>query len=328
MQRQPLVSVIIPVHNAAHDLTHCLEAIKKSSYSSYEIIVVNDGSSDESAEVAFKNGALVHELQSQSGPAAARNFGAEKAKGDILLFVDSDVLIQPETIARVVRDFSKNPHIGALFGSYDDDPAKKNFCSQYMNLRHHFVHQISGTEAVTFWAGCGAVRKNMFFSVGGFDNNKYSRPSIEDIEMGYRFKKMGYRILLDKELQVKHLKKWTLKSLLRTDIFHRAIPWAQLMLENQEIAGDLNLKLSQKISTGLLGLAIILFALSFYFTELIYLIPLFVVGILVLNYKLFDFFLRRNGFKFTLLAFGMYLLYFFYSGATFSLCWLSHKFRT
>lgn len=328
MKKQPLVSIIIPVYNAAQDLYRCLEAVKSSSYPSYEVIVVDDASTDRTAEVARGNGASVLQLPTQSGPAAARNYGAKKAKGDILLFVDSDVLIKQETIALVVKDFSKYPEIGALFGSYDDNPAEENFVSQYKNLLHHFVHQISRTEAVTFWAGCGAVRKKVFYAVGGFDKDKYSRPCIEDIELGYRLKKMGYRILLDKDLQVKHLKKWTLQSLLRADIFHRAIPWAKLMLENQEMASDLNLQVSQKISAGLVGLMVLIFPLSFYFPELMYLIPFLLASVLMINYKLFIFFLKRNGPKFSMLAFVMHLLYFFYSVTTFSLCWLSHKFRT
>jgi glycosyltransferase involved in cell wall biosynthesis len=328
MNPQPFVSVIVPVRNAPHDLTRCLEAIKKSSYSRYEIIVVDDASTDETGEVARTNGAAVLRLPTQSGPGAARNQGAEKAKGEILFFIDSDVLVHQDTIDRVVKDFSDHPDVGALFGSYDDDPAAKNFFSQYMNLRHHFVHQMSQKEAVTFWAGCGAVRKDVFFSVGGFDKEKYSRPCIEDIEMGYRLKKRGHRILLDKLLQVKHLKRWTFKSLLRADILNRAVPWAHLIMESQEMVTDLNLQKSQKISAGLVALIIIITPISFYIPKLIWLILLLLGSVLVINHKLFNFFLKRNGFKFAALAFAMHFVYFFYSGATFSLCWLSHRFRT
>ena len=111
MKDQPLISVIIPVYNAAHYLKQCIAAIRTSSYPSYEIIVVNDASTDDSAETARKHGAMVLELPSQSGPAAARNYGAKKAKGDILLFIDSDVLVKKETLAVVAKDFVKNPDL-------------------------------------------------------------------------------------------------------------------------------------------------------------------------------------------------------------------------
>jgi len=313
------------VYNAVHYLEKCIAAIRNSTYPSYEIIAVNDASTDDSAETARKHGAMVLELPSQSGPAAARNYGAKKAKGDILLFIDSDVLVTKETLAVVAKDFVESPDIVAVFGSYDDDPAETNFLSQYKNLVHHFVHQQSNSEAVTFWAGCGAVRKDIFHVVGGFDQDKYSRPCIEDIELGYRLKRAGYRIFLDKTLQVKHLKKWRLKSLLRTDIFSRAVPWTKLILQSQEMVNDLNLRKSQRISAGLVGLIAVMLPLLFFLPNLVYVSLSFLAIIFVINHKLFTFFLDHKGLKFTLLAFAMHLLYYFYSAVTFLFCWGIHK---
>jgi glycosyltransferase involved in cell wall biosynthesis len=327
MENQPLVSVIVPVYNASQYLERCIAAINCSIYPSYEVIVIDDASTDESSKIARKLRTIVLELPYQSGPAKARNYGAKKAQGDILLFVDSDVLIKKDTIARIVDNFIQYSDISAIFGSYDKNPSDKNFFSQYKNLLHHFVHQMSSPDAVTFWAGCGAVRKEVFNSVGGFDHNKYSKPSIEDIEMGYRLKKMGYQILLDKNLQVTHLKKWTFTSLMRADIFQRAIPWTKLILESQEMVSDLNLQISQKISAGLVGLFFISLLFSFIFPDLIYLIPFLLSSVLLINYKLFHFFYKCNGAKFTLLAFAMHLFYFFYSGTSFIIFWLRHKLR-
>lgn len=328
MDKQPLISIIIPVYNAGRYFAKCLSAIALSSYSSFEVIVVDDGSSDDSSEIARKTGAHVMKLSSQSGPATARNYGSKEAKGDILLFVDSDIVIHRDTLSQVVHDFVTKPDIAALFGSYDDSPAEQNFSSQYMNLRHHFVHQNSNTEATTFWAGCGAIRKTAFEAVGGYDCKKYSRPCIEDIELGLRLRKNGYKIYLDKNIQVKHLKKWTLNSVIRTDIFHRAIPWTKLILTSQHMITDLNLQFSQKISTALLGLTIILVPLLFFIPKLTIVIISLLTVIFILNNKLFIFFLKRKGFLFTLSAFMMHLLYFFYSGASYVSCWLLYRIRT
>jgi glycosyltransferase involved in cell wall biosynthesis len=323
---KPFISVIIPVYNASEFLNRCLTAIKKSSYTFYEVIVVDDNSTDESAETARKNDVKVFRLQHQSGPAIARNYGAQKAKGEVLLFIDSDVLVKEQTLARVAEDFTENPDIAAVFGSYDDDPAEKNFLSQYKNLVHHYVHQQSRSEAATFWAGCGAIRKDVFHEVGGFDGTKYSRPCIEDIELGYRLKKMGYRILLDKDLQVKHLKEWRLKSWLRTDIFSRAVPWTKLILESQEIVTDLNLQPSQKLSAALLGLSLLALAFSFISHQLLYVVVISLALIFLINHKLFSFFFKLKGFKFVILAFLSQLLYYFYSSVVFVSCWCNYKF--
>ena len=321
MNTQPFVSVIIPVYNGIKYLGKCLDAISASTYKTYEIIVVDDGSTDNSAEIARKKGATVLLLLQQSGPAAARNYAAKKARGDILFFVDADVLVQKGTIARMVNDFNENKDIAAVFGSYDDKPAEDNFLSQYKNLSHHFVHQQSDKEAVTFWAGCGAIRKEVFHKVGGYDQKRYSEPSIEDIELGSRMKRMGLRIILDKVLQVKHLKHWRFGSLLRADILCRAIPWSKLILESRGMINDLNLKISHKISAALVCLSFGILPLSFFVPRSFYFILLSLSIILILNYKYYSFFLKRRGIKFTALVFPMHLFYFFYSGVSFLLCW-------
>jgi glycosyltransferase involved in cell wall biosynthesis len=329
MENQFFISVIVPVYNGGRFLHQCLDAIATSSYQSYELIVVDDGSTDDSAEVSKQKGALVlHTPHSQSGPAAARNYGSQQARGDVLFFVDADVVVRRETMSRVAAHFQNNPDLAALFGSYDDDPAEKNFLSQYKNLQHHFVHQQSCSDAVTFWAGCGAIRRNVFTALGGYDDRHYPKPSIEDIELGYRMRSAGHGILLDKELQVKHLKQWKLGSLLRADILYRAVPWSQLILQRQGMVNDLNLKTSDRVSAGLTGLALATLLLSLYKPQLLILVPFFLTTILFLNRRLYGFFFQKSGLLFTALTFLMQLLYYLYSGVTFVLCWCWHKFSS
>ncbi len=254
MNENPFISVIIPSYNCSQFLHQCLEAVKSSNYVNYEIIVVDDASTDESPKIAQQAGVRVISMDKQSGPGAARNVGAEYAKGDIYFFIDSDVVVNPDSMSCVVSNFIKNPGVGALFGSYDSQPSATNFCSQYKNLFHHFIHQTSQDEANTFWAGCGAIRKEVFHKVGGFDTNHYTRPSIEDVELGLRISKIGYKILIVKSLQVKHLKRWGFWSLLYTDIFCRAIPWAHLIFESQEMPKGLNFQKSHLVSSLCVGL--------------------------------------------------------------------------
>jgi len=325
MDEEPFISVIVPVYNGRDLIGKCLDALNSSSYESFEIIVVNDASTDDSADISRAKGATVLALATQSGPAAARNFGAQHAKGSILFFVDADVVVQPGSMARVASDFLENFDVAAVFGSYDDTPAEKNFISQYKNLQHHFVHQQSSSEAVTFWAGCGAIRREAFVDAGGFDQLRYTRPCIEDIELGYRMKRKGYKILLDKQLQAKHLKRWRLGSLLRADIFCRAIPWSKLILESKGMVNDLNLQTSDRLSAGLVGLSLGVLPLTLFEPRLLLAVLLFVVFILILNHKLYRFFLNRRGLGFAVLALPLHFFYFFYSGVCFAVCWGMHN---
>lgn len=276
------ISVIIPAFNAAEHLERCLQALAESSLRPLEVIVVDDGSTDASAEVARAAGAIVVATGAQSGPAKARNLGARAAKGAILFFLDADVCVHPDTIERVAEAFQRDPSLDAVIGSYDDSPGSKDFLSQYKNLMHSFVHHTSSAEAGTFWSGCGAIRRDVFLAFGGFDES-YTRPSIEDIELGYRLRSAGKKIVLDRDIQVKHLKHWTFWNLIRTDIFSRGIPWTELILRDRHMPNDLNLHLSQRVSVALTFLLSGMSLFAAFWWQGYFLVPLFALLFLVLG---------------------------------------------
>jgi GT2 family glycosyltransferase len=253
----PSVSMIIPVYNAAGHLRKCLEHVRRSTSPLLECIVVDDGSTDDSAKVAQEFGATVLSTAGRSGPARARNIGARAAKGDILFFIDSDVCVYPDTAGKVAARFEEDPELDSVIGSYDSSPHDKDFLSQYRNLMHCYVHQTGSQEASTFWSGCGAIRRELFLEHSGFDES-YTRPAIEDIELGYRLRRDKKKIVLDPQIQVKHLKSWSFFGLLKTDIMDRGIPWAELILRDRFLPNDLNIQLSQRVSVALAFLVALL----------------------------------------------------------------------
>ncbi|MEJ7608938.1 MAG: glycosyltransferase, partial [Bryobacteraceae bacterium] len=236
--------------NAEDYLKICLRRIGESNTQPFEIIVVDDGSTDASLTVAKDFGAVVLSTEDRHGPARARNIGAKAAKGEILFFIDSDVCVLPDTISRLVWRYSENPNLDALIGSYDNSPGSRDFLSLYKNLMHCFVHQNAREEACTFWSGCGAIRRTVFLEHGGFDDS-YRRPAIEDIELGYRLKAAGRTLQMDRQMQVKHLKRWTFTNLIVTDVMHRGIPWTELILRDRKMPNDLNVRVSERISVAL-----------------------------------------------------------------------------
>ncbi len=308
------VSVIVPVYNDAAGLFECLNSLKAQAHTETEIVVVNDASTDESAAVADSAGVKLFSLLKNSGPAAARNYGAARACGDILFFVDADVVLAPGGIERVRRTFDERRDLAALFGSYDASPRASGVISQYRNLLHHFVHQNGQSEASTFWAGCGAIRREVFAEIGGFDEARYRRPSIEDIELGYRLRRRGYRIFLDKSLQGKHLKHWTLFSFIHTDIFGRAIPWSRLILETKMLPNDLNLKWDQRASFVLVCLACLSLVLGFFWFQSFALAVVAILVLIGLNRRIYLFFARQRGWAFALACVPLHFAYYLYSG--------------
>jgi glycosyltransferase involved in cell wall biosynthesis len=235
--------------------------LKTSAVAPLECIVVDDGSSDDSVRIAAQQGARVRSTGGRFGPARARNIGVKAASGEIVLFLDADVCVYPDTISKIVAEFAGDPELDAVIGSYDRSPSATNFMSQYRNLMHSYVHQHSNREATTFWSGCGAIRRQVFLDFGGFDENHYQTPAIEDIELGYRLFQAKRKLALNANIQVKHLKSWSLSKVIETDFFYRAIPWSELILRSGRMPNDLNLRISQRISVAL---AFILAALGAY----------------------------------------------------------------
>ena len=191
------ISVIMPVFNGEEYIVHSLPPLiaMRERGEILEVYMVDDGSTDSSRELAESLGASVIHSGGRLGPGGARNRAALVARGDILWFVDADVVVHAEAANALRAGFSDH-EVVAVFGSYDDKPPARNFFSQYKNLVHHYYHQRAKEEAQTFWSGCGAVRVEAFAAAGGFDVERYKYPSIEDIELGYRLIQAGGRIRL------------------------------------------------------------------------------------------------------------------------------------
>jgi GT2 family glycosyltransferase len=222
------LSVIVPATDRPDTLDRVVAAIRGATDPPDEVIAVT--------EPPF------------AGPAEARNDGAARATGDVLLFVDADVVVHADAVSRLHTAFRDDPTLAAVFGSYDDAPEAAGMVSQFRNLLHHHVHQSSPGEASTFWAGLGAVRRDAFEKVGGFDAARFPRSSVEDIDLGMRLVQAGYRIRLDPEIQATHLKRWTIGSMVETDFARRGVPWVELLLERGGDGSTLNLGLRHRAS--------------------------------------------------------------------------------
>jgi GT2 family glycosyltransferase len=319
------ISVIIPVHNGGESFRRCLDSLRPSSRQPDEVIVVADGDTDGSWEVAKAFGAKVFRYDAAGGPARARNRGAAMAQGDILFFVDADITVSRDTVLSVEAAF-KDDTLAALIGSYDDQPGATNFLSQYKNLFHHYTHQVSSEQASTFWGACGAIRAEAFEAVGGFDE-RYLKPCIEDIELGYRLRQAGYTIRLCKHIQVKHLKRWQPISLLRAEIFYRALPWTELILSQRQPMNDLNLDRTNRLSVVLSFIALGCLAGGWLNPWLWIVAAANMVGLLVINQRVYRFFWHKRGPLFALRVIPWHWFYFIYGGGAFAYGLATYRFR-
>jgi glycosyltransferase involved in cell wall biosynthesis len=307
-------TIIVPFHRNAVHLHACLSAVSQAA-PELELIVAADGAIEDCESVARAFAARVIIVPGPAGPAVARNRAASQALGDILIFVDADVVVSTTAIDGMCALLESNPSIAGVFGAYDRAPAAPDFVSQFKNLSHAYVHEVGNTTASTFWAGFGAVRAGAFWSVGGFDE-RFVRPSVEDIELGCRLVAAGYPLRLDPRFRGTHLKRWTLWNCVTTDIVARGIPWMQLILRVRALPNDLNTSIGLRLSLGLAYGTVIGLMLSG-FDARAALAAMAMLGALVaVNQDYYRWLARERGWVFALGVVPMHLLHHLCNGVS------------
>lgn len=308
-------AVIIPAYNAAETIVACVEAVLASTRKPNEVIVYNDGLTDSIDKIApAPNVRVVTNPAAPIGPARGRNVASRQSTSDVLIFVDADVIVAKDAFSLLLDEMERDAQIWAAFGSYDHAPRVTRFAALYANLRHHWVHQNGEREAVTFWAGLGAVRRQAFWAVGGFDEQPVVA-KIEDIELGTRLIRQGGRIRLVPKALGTHCKDWTITQLWRTDIFDRAVPWARLLARGACVGGHLNGATRERWSALLAYLSLFGLAGSILSVWCSIAFIIFFLSYLVLNRGLSQLLWRRGGAMALLAGVILHWIYHMYASA-------------
>jgi GT2 family glycosyltransferase len=253
----PRISVIMPVYNAERLLGECLAALRASEGAEYEILVVDDSSTDRSREIAAAAGCTVVASGGRLGPAGARNRGIERASGDVLFFVDSDVIVRPDTLRRLAD--ADDPTLDGVIAVQAPAMRFRNVCSSYKNLWMYYTYvRRAGEDVPLFYTTAAALRRQAFVDSGGFDLN-YTNPNVEDTDFGQKLARLGYRIRVLPDLEVEHVKGYDLRGLLRTD-FLRSMSLARLKLRKRAdtIGNDTSVPTGYIVSVPLACLAAVL----------------------------------------------------------------------
>ena len=221
--RRKRYSLIVPVYNAADRLREVLAPLLALG-PEWEVILIDDASQDGSRDVIGAYPFRLLPMPSQSGQSAARNLGIAHSEGEILVFLDSDVVVEAQTLVELAVFLESRSDLEGVFGCYSPvgtpgEPA----VSRFRNLLHRYVHQCSEGAVGTFWAGLGALRRRSLNLCGGFDSRL---DGIEDVELGTRISRAGGKLWLQPDFQGRHLKRWSFSSMLYTDVHVRAAQWS------------------------------------------------------------------------------------------------------
>ena len=290
----PTISIIIPVHNSQKTIENCLKRIYSSNYKNFEVILVDDCSKDNSIKIAKKFKAKIIKLKTNSGAAAARNAGIKAAKGKYTLFIDSDVLIEKDTVKNLLSSI-KSRKADAVLAIYTKQPYYNNFISTYHNLFQiytFFEQPSSASETFPGFSTACSIIKTDIIKKFSFNQNSI----VEDMELGNILIKNNYKIYLDKSIKVQHCHLYTFKKTIK-HYFKRTRGWIK-MLKSQKI-NSISKATHFNISSLISIPSAFLFFLSLMFIDTF--IPFTFLLLFVLsNIGFYKFLLKEKGLLFAL----------------------------
>jgi len=198
-----MISIVIPTYNAEKYMPALLDSIFRNKIDDMEVVIVDDCSTDDTVRISKSFPVRVIKMEKNSGPAKARNIGVEAAKGDIIFFLDSDVIVLNGAIKEVKDYFDRNPLAKCVIGICSTEPLNKGFVSKYMAM-FEYIHLIGqeNKKVSVFAPRCGAVRRDFFLQIGSYDEN-YKGADVEDFELARRINKQA-SIILNPKIMVRH----------------------------------------------------------------------------------------------------------------------------
>jgi glycosyl transferase family 2 len=330
--RYPYLSVVIPVCNGGPRFLMTLQALALSDLSrqAWELVIVDDGSTDETAVVAAQYADKLLRLRPDArGPGYARNRGFELTLGDCVGFINADVMVETDTLRNAVTILTQHPELGAIFGSCDAAPLTKGFLSRYRSLVQRFYHQSIADDACTFSSACGIVRSSIFEKAGGYDEWHFSRRQLEDLELGQRLRSLGTRIVPHSDIRATHLRKWTLRQMVATEIVDRAVP--RMRLQKRELFRDPDgaprRRRAKNLKIGVSWLGVICGVLAWHQHS----VPIAVAAlaclaiVLVSNGPQLAFFARERGVRFAACCVPIDLFYYLIAGIGIACGWVARE---
>ena len=304
----PLISIIIPNFNGASTLRRCLNAVTTVKDERFEVIVVDDGSHDNSVEIIKEYPCRLIQLEQQAGASRARNVGAENSHGEILFFTDADCLIQADTLTVIRQTIAANNPNVVIGGTYTIQPGDNRFFSAFQSAfinfsetKHLQTPDYIATHAL-------ALDATTFHKSGGFSEDFL--PILEDVEFSHRMHRSGKQLRIEPRIQVQHIFNYSLFDSMR-NAMRKTRYWVLYSLHNRDLLSDSGTASHElKVNVGCFYLSILLvYALSgLNMSAALFGLCLIMGTNIAMNRKLFRAFYNANGSLFTIGASLYYLV--------------------
>ena len=300
------ISVVVPNFNGAKTIEKCVAAVLASKYDSFELIVVDDASSDNSVELISRFPCRLIQLKKHAGASRARNIGAKESAGDIIFFIDADCIISEDTLSLVHKAITGNKDT-VIGGSYTPLPYDNNFFSAFQSIFINYSElKQKGPDYIA--SHSMTIEKRIFEKSGGFPEQFL--PIIEDVEFSHRLRSAGYQLQMDPDILVRHIFNFTFRKSLR-NAFRKSHYWIIYSLGNRDLFKDSGTA-SRELKVNVVSYFFITLFILLYFssTNRIFLIlPMIIAGInIYINRNLLGAFYRAKGLLFAVPASLYYTL--------------------
>ena len=306
MAMDKFISVVIPSYNCSKTIGKCLEAVLSSTYDPFEVVVVDDASTDDSIEVISTFPCRLIRFDRHAGASKARNTGARASTGEIIFFIDADCIVEKDTLSRVQKAFTGQEGV-VVGGSYTPVSYDSNFFSIFQSIYINYS-ELKRTEPDYIATHAMAIEKRSFEKSSGFPEQFL--PIIEDVEFSHRLRRSGYRLLMDPDILVRHIFNFTFWKSLR-NAYRKSHYWIMYSLSNRDLLSDSGTA-SKELKVNVLSYFLIILSLLLYpvFLSSSFLIfPLFLsVFNLFMNKNLLRAFYHAKGLFFALPASLYYTL--------------------
>lgn len=313
--RVPHLSLVIASYNSEATLGPLLDSIFASKHQNYEVIIVDDLSKDATRELIVEfqkkhKNLIYHRAKKRKGTGGAKNVGAKKASGKLVVFADSDVILYPNTLSQIIKSFQKKG-VKAVIGTYDKVPANPDpsWFHYFKAMRDYAYWNIEQDEKLPiggFGSWISAIDRKFFWEIGGFDES-YKGAGMEDQEIAWRINQ-DVEIVFNPKIKVRH----NFDSFLETfkKFIIRTFLWTKLYAKYREFFGPaMNPK--EVLIAGLANLSTLSLLLSLFFPVFWIVFFAAITSRVLLGRRFLFFVIKQRGFVFLLpslfFSHGLYL---------------------
>ena len=184
--KKKFLSIIITTFNEEKYIANCLRSIFNNNFKDFEIIAVDDASTDNTVKIIKKYPVKFFKLKKNYGAAFAKNYAIKKSKSNLIFFIDADATLEKNALNEMIKIFKNNNNLSGVNGIWNEIPINKGYFPKFQSMDMNFAMQSMAKKKYSFFWGNGSlIKKNILLNIGGFNVN-FKGAGAEDYDLALR----------------------------------------------------------------------------------------------------------------------------------------------